>query len=213
MPSRRVGVVLLLLGLRSLQNAGSTSAQEATLGLFEEHADLGTVQKAGSVEYDPGQRTYVVAGGGENMWATTDAFHYVWKRMSGDLSLAADIRWVGTEGNAHRKAGLVIRQSLDPDSPYADVVVHGNGLTSIQYREVRGGPTREIQSNVSAPRRIRIDKQGDSVSMSVAREGETLDSAGASFKIHFGGQGTINVPSWSPDSAHVAFVSYRLTNP
>jgi Tol biopolymer transport system component len=26
----------------------------------------------------------------------------------------------------------------------------------------------------------------------------------------FGGQGTINVPSWSPDSRQVAFVSYRL---
>jgi Tol biopolymer transport system component len=26
----------------------------------------------------------------------------------------------------------------------------------------------------------------------------------------FGGQGTINVPSWSPDSLRVAFVSYQL---
>ncbi len=26
----------------------------------------------------------------------------------------------------------------------------------------------------------------------------------------FGGQGTINVPSWSPDSERLAFVSYRL---
>jgi Tol biopolymer transport system component len=26
----------------------------------------------------------------------------------------------------------------------------------------------------------------------------------------FGGQGTINVPSWSPDGTKVAFVSYRL---
>ena len=26
----------------------------------------------------------------------------------------------------------------------------------------------------------------------------------------FGGQGTINVPSWSPDSKSIAFVSYRL---
>jgi TolB protein len=26
----------------------------------------------------------------------------------------------------------------------------------------------------------------------------------------FGGQGTINVPSWSPDSKEFAFVSYRL---
>jgi Tol biopolymer transport system component len=29
----------------------------------------------------------------------------------------------------------------------------------------------------------------------------------------FGGQGTINVPSWSPDSRHLAFVSYRLIDP
>jgi len=29
----------------------------------------------------------------------------------------------------------------------------------------------------------------------------------------FGGQGTINVPSWSPDSKNIAFVSYRLINP
>lgn len=27
----------------------------------------------------------------------------------------------------------------------------------------------------------------------------------------FGGQGTINVPSWSPDSKNIAFVSYRIT--
>ncbi|MBA7599250.1 hypothetical protein ES703_06280 [subsurface metagenome] len=29
----------------------------------------------------------------------------------------------------------------------------------------------------------------------------------------FGGQGTINVPSWAPDSRHFAFVSYRLVKP
>ena len=29
----------------------------------------------------------------------------------------------------------------------------------------------------------------------------------------FGGQGTINVPSWSPDSTSLAFVSYRLARP
>ena len=29
----------------------------------------------------------------------------------------------------------------------------------------------------------------------------------------FGGQGTMNVPSWSPDSKRFAFVSYRLVGP
>ncbi|MCI0391549.1 MAG: hypothetical protein MOB07_22635 [Acidobacteria bacterium] len=174
----------LLLFLPSLISiTGSASFQDSTPGLFEKHGDIGTVRKPGSVEYDATQKSYLIAGGGENMWATIDAFHFVWKQMSGDVSLAADIRMIGTGGNPHRKAGLIIRQSLDPDSAYADVVIHGDGLTSLQYREVRGGPTREIQSNVSAPRRIRIEKEGDYVFMSIAREGEALRAAGGSFKI------------------------------
>ena len=144
-------------------------SQDAPLGLFEGHGDIGVVGVPGSVTYDVGPQSYLVAGGGENMWFAEDALHFVWKRMSGDVSLAADIRWIGTGGNAHRKACLLIRQSLDPNSAYADAVVHGDGLTSLQYRQVQGGTTREIQSNVAAPRRIRIEKQGDFVSMSIAR--------------------------------------------
>jgi TolB protein len=176
-------LVQMILCLFCLAILGSVSSQDSALGLFEKHGDIGAVHKPGSVEYDPAKKSYLIAGGGENMWATSDAFHFVWKRMSGDLSLAADIRWIGTGGNAHRKACLLIRQSLDPDSPYADAVVHGDGLTSLQYREVRGGPTREIQSNVAAPRRIRIEKEGDNVFMSIARGDEPLHSAGGSFKI------------------------------
>jgi Tol biopolymer transport system component len=105
--------------------------------------------------------------------------------MSGDLTLATNIRWIGTNGNAHRKACLVIRQSLDADSPYADVAVHGDGLTSLQYRETKGGPTREIQANTSAPGRARLEKRGDYVSMSLATAGEALRPAGGSFRIQF----------------------------
>jgi dipeptidyl aminopeptidase/acylaminoacyl peptidase len=117
------------------------------------------------------------------MWETTDAFHYVYKRVSGDLSLAADISILGTGGNAHRKGVLVIRQTLDADSPYADAALHGDGLTSLQYREVKGGPTREIQSNVKGPSRLQIEKRGDYVWMSIAKAGEPLQSAGGSFRI------------------------------
>ena len=99
------------------------------LGLFESHGDVGMVRRPGSVKFDPASRTYQVAGSGENMWFATDAFHYVWKRVSGDVTLAADIRWIGTGGNAHRKACLLIRQTLDADSPYADACSR-DGLTS-----------------------------------------------------------------------------------
>ncbi len=160
-------------------------SENPSLGLFDGHSDIGAVGVPGSVVYDAGQGSYLVAGGGENMWFATDALHFVWKRMAGDVSLAADIRWPGTGGNAHRKACLLIRQSLDPSAAYADAVVHGDGLTSLQYRQMPGGTTREIQANVSGPRRIRIEKQGEYVSMSIAREGEALRAAGGSFKIQF----------------------------
>ena len=163
--------------------SGATSSQQPTIGLFDNHGDMGAVGKPGAVEYDAVQKSYTVAGGGENMWATTDAFHFVWRRMSGDVSLSSDIKILGTGGNAHRKAVLIIRQSLDADSAYADAALHGDGLTSLQYREVKGGPTREIQSNVKNPQRLRIEREGDYVLMSVARAGEALRSAGGSFRI------------------------------
>lgn len=174
-----------LIAVALLLPAGRALSQDQ-LGLFEKHADVGGVMKPGAVVYDPAQQSYTVSGGGENMWAALDAFHYVWKQASGDVSLVADLRWVGTGGNAHRKACLMIRQTLDADSPYADAVVHGDGLTSLQYREERGGPTREIQSNVSAPRRIRIDKEGDDVWMSIGSDKSDLRPAGGSFRIKFG---------------------------
>jgi TolB protein len=185
---RRFRWQLAVWGLGLLQasvaSAGVASAGDTELGIFARQADVGSVAKAGSVEYDAGAKSYLIAGGGENMWFTQDALHFVWTEAAGDLSLAADIRFVGTGGNAHRKAALLIRQSLDPDAAYVDAVIHGDGLTSIQYREVKGGPTREIQSNVKGPRRLRIEKEGDLVSMSVAPEGEPLHAAGGSFRIH-----------------------------
>ena len=162
-----------------------TRSEATELGLFAAHGDVGGVGQPGAAQYDAERKSYLVTGGGENMWFTNDAFHYVWKRVSGDLSLAADIRWEGTNGNPHRKACLLIRQTLAPDSPYVDVAVHGDGLTSLQYRENQGGPTQEIQATISKPARVRLEKRGGQVSLSVAAPGETLRPAGASFRIQF----------------------------
>jgi TolB protein len=156
-----------------------------TLGLFDGHGDIGDVGRVGSVEYDPGPATWRVAGGGANMWGEADAFHYVWKRVSGDVALAADVDLVGPGGHEHRKAGVLVRQSLDPDAAYADVVVHGDGLTALQYRDATAGVTREIRSAVSSPRRLRIEKDGDYVYMSAGDEGEPLRGVGGSLRIPF----------------------------
>jgi Tol biopolymer transport system component len=176
-------ITILVLSYAMLSQAMPASSQGGGLGLFDKNGDIGAVKLPGSVEYDEAKKAYTVAGGGENMWSASDAFHYVWKRVSGDLSIAADIQFVGAGVNPHRKACLIIRQSLDPDSAYADAALHGDGLTSLQYREVKGGPTREVQSNVKGPRRIQIEKRGDYVFMSVGAEGEPPRSAGGSFRI------------------------------
>jgi hypothetical protein len=160
-------------------------AQKPSLGIFEGNGDVGDVLKKGSVTFDSANKTYTIVGGGENMWYAKDAFHFLWEKTSGDLSISSDISFPDTGGNAHRKAGLLIRQNLDPDSPYADAVLHGDGLTSMQYREVKGGPTREIQCNVKGPKRIKLQKEGNYVFMSIAPVNENLRSAGGSFKIKF----------------------------
>jgi hypothetical protein len=153
------------------------------VGFFSDHADIGSVGKPGAAQFDPAKGEYAVTGGGANMWFTNDAFHFVWKKISGDASLAAGIRWIGTQGNEHRKACLIIRQSLDADSAYADAALHGNGLASLQYRETAGGQTHEIISRVNAPEKLRIERRGDYVTMSVAVAGGELQSAGGTFRI------------------------------
>jgi hypothetical protein len=119
------------------------------------------------------------------MWSTNDSFHFVWRELSGDLALSADIEWPEARGHAHRKAVLLIRQGTAANAPYADAALHGDGLTSLQYREEPGGPTREIQSRLQGPRRLRLERRGEVVSLSVAREGEALGPAGGSFKLRF----------------------------
>jgi TolB protein len=140
-----------------------------SVGIFANHGDVGKPSTIGpgSVVYDAATGTYTVTGGGENMWGTADHFHYVWIKVSGDVALEATVQFIGSSPEPHRKACLLIRQSLDPDSPYIDAARHGDGLTSLQWREVKGDVTHEIQSNISAPTRLRIEKRGDYVSMYV----------------------------------------------
>jgi hypothetical protein len=156
---------------------------QAPVGGFEGHGDIGAVLHPGSVEFDAARNSYTVAGSGENMWFASDAFHFAWKRMSGDASLKAAISFVGSGKNAHRKAVLMIRQSLDAGSAYVDVAVHGDGLTSLQYRDSKGALTHEVQANLSAPKRVGLEKRGRYFYMLAGDESGELRLAGGSGRI------------------------------
>ncbi len=160
------------------------SAQtSAPVGIFEGHDDVGTVLHAGSVDFDAAKHTYTISGSGENMWFSADAFQFVWKKISGDVTLTADIGFLTKTGNEHKKAVLMLRQSLDAGSVYADVALHASGLTSLQFRDEKGVVTREIQSKVSAPKRVRIVKRGDYVYMAVSENESEPKVAGGWLRI------------------------------
>ena len=155
----------------------------AALGLFEAHRDVGATGKRGAVAYDARTGRYRVSGGGANIWGAADAFHFVSARRSGDIHLAADIEWTGAGVDPHRKAGPMIRANLSAGSPYVDVMVHGDVLVALQYREVQDGPTFEIRSPVSRPRRVRLEKEGDYVFFSVAGADGVLRHAGGNYRL------------------------------
>jgi regulation of enolase protein 1 (concanavalin A-like superfamily) len=148
------------------------------LGVFDTHADIGETPEKGSVQYDGASGEFRVTGGGANMWEATDAFHFVWKRLSGDTTLTADVRFIGAGAVEHRKAAIMIRQTLDPDAAYADVALHGDGLTSLQFRRTAHANTEEIRSPVIRPVRIRIERRGNQFTIYAGNPGKELEAIG-----------------------------------
>jgi TolB protein len=166
---------------------------DSSLGVFEGSGDVGTVLHPGSVSYDLATSKYTVAGSGENMWFNKDAFYFVWKKASGDQSISADVAFLGEGKNPHRKAVVMIRQSLDADSPYVDVARHGEGLTSLQYRDSTGAATHEIQANISGPQTIQLEKHGEYFSMLLGIGGAKPQVAGGSIRVPIHGEYYIGI--------------------
>ena len=149
------------------------------LGIFENQTDVGNPSLKGSAMFDPAAQTYRVTGAGANMWMAKDEFHFVWRQLSGDFALTATIRFPEPGAIPHRKAGIMVRQTLDGDSPYLDAVVHGSGLTEIQFREIAGAITHAIRFPVQGPIRIKLERLAGWFTMSAATEGQPLQELGA----------------------------------
>jgi TolB protein len=180
--------VLTLFSAPYVHSAGTQGQTREPLGVFDGHGDVGTVLHTGIARYDAAAGTYTVTGSGENMWFGKDDFHFAWKKISGDVAISADIAFEGTQGDNHRKAVLMIRQSLDSNSPAVDIARHGDGLTSLQFRLALGEDDHEVQSNLLAPQRVRLEKRGDFFYAFVAGKDGKLQPSGASIKLPLSGE-------------------------
>jgi TolB protein len=176
-----LGCALLLLAAQSRLRG---QAESASIGLFDSHTDIGVILHPGSAAYDSASNAYTIAGSGTNLWANVDAFQFVWKKMSGDVALAADISFIGESGEPHRKAELMIRQDLDPDSAYVDIARHGSGLIALQYRLAKGATTGEVIVTNSAPQRLQLAKRGDDFYLMFSAGAEDLHPSGGAIRVH-----------------------------
>jgi len=182
MPRNLFGhLIPLVLGIASLFSVvvAVSSLSAAADESFNFGVDVGKVGRPGNAQVHPDKAGYRITGSGENIWNTADAFHYVSRKLSGDLAFSADIEWVGEGKAKHRKACLMVRQNLDTDAPYADVAVHGDGLIALQYRKTKGGTTIGVPTPIKAPATVRIERDGNVFTVSVAPRGKPFQPVGA----------------------------------
>ena len=186
-----------------------------SLGQLQGHQDIGEVLHPGNTTFDPARDTYTVTGSGDNMWFKADDMQFAWKKVSGDLALTADIDFGGTTGNNHRKAALVIRQSLDPGSAYADVARHGDGLTSLQFRLTPNDVTHEVETAVTAPHRVQLVKRGEFVYVFLGDSTGDTHFSGASIRLPFTGDFYVGLAVCSHDKnvSETAVFSHLAIDP
>jgi WD40 repeat protein len=142
------------------------------VGQFDGHGDVGMPRIRGSADYNGFSQEYSLAAGGVNVWGPRDEFHFSWKRMTGDFILQARVELLGRGVDPHRKLGLMVRRTLDADSPYADAVAHGDGLTSLQFRRAKGADTEEIVSAARGADVLQIERKGSRFTLRAARFGD-----------------------------------------
>ena len=152
-------------------------ARAQSLGYFEASGDVGSPAIAGTTTYDAKAQTYTMTGAGTNMWAQRDEFQFAWRKLTGDFIVRAHVRFIGKGVDPHRKIGWIVRQSLDAGSPYADAAVHGDGLTSLQFRRTAGGVTEQIESAVKGADVVQLERRGRKFIMSVAKFGEPFTAS------------------------------------
>jgi hypothetical protein len=174
--SGKMQAMIILVASMLLAGACASDKQKGN-GLFEDYGDVGNPKLKGSFDYNPSSKIYTLTGGGTNMWCNSDEFFMAWKQMNGDFSISAKVNFEGEGVNAHRKMGVIIRESLTVESKYADIAVHGDGLTSLQYRDTTGGETKEVIAGNQGFDHLTLERIGKKIIMKVANDGFSVIAA------------------------------------
>lgn len=172
----RIIALLLLL-------AATTAYAQNPVGIFQDHKDIGKPKLSGDAGFDPSVQYYKLKGGGYNIWFERDEFHYAYRKIKGDFILTGDFEFVGSGKDPHRKIGWMVRESLDDNASHVSAVTHGDGLTLLQWRRLKGAFMRDPQDEVFTPkhhyRTIQLERAGKKIVMRGAHPGEPLQELGS----------------------------------
>ena len=122
--------------------------------------DVGAVGAVGSFNLS-GSR-FTVQGSGSDIWNSADEFRYVFQALKGDCSITA--RVLNLQNTASwAKAGLMIRETLDPASKYVINFLSPVNGTALQQRSSTGGSASGVSnsSGIAAPYWLRLTRAGN----------------------------------------------------
>ena len=117
--------------------------------------------------------TYTVHGGGADIWGTSDNFHFLYKKMKGDVEITARMTNISQE-NRLTKAGLMIRRNLTPSSEHVLLSLDASATQSFQYRDAAGGSTfnkSQMNGAFTTPYWIKLIRRGNTISGYYSLEG------------------------------------------
>jgi TolB protein len=159
--------------------AASAFTQTGPFGSFTHSDDIGAPPLQGTAEFDAATGQYRITGSGSDIWGKSDQFHYVWREMSGNFAVTATAKFL-TEGIGHRKAVLMLRQSLDTDSPFVQLAIHGDGTPAVQFRNTKGDNTNTVDFPTEGPGtwQLKLVRQGTTVTVWIAKDGAALRELG-----------------------------------
>ncbi len=194
------------------------------IGIFDGQTDVGSAVIPGSASYNAVTRQYTINSAGYNVWYQRDEFQYLWKRLSGDLSLAGTVSFPDAAGYGDRKVVFIIREDLDDDSIEVMTARHGAGLIHLAQRTAKGAmvattfklpaPRRPDGAASDsaipvAPWRIGIEKKGDVFSLFISENGGPMRQVGESLTFHLDEPfyAGIGFASHTPDHSDSAVVA------
>ncbi len=139
--------------------------------------DIGSVGLAGSASCCGS--SFVMHGGGADIWNTADAFNFAGATLAGDSSIVTRVDEV-QETDGWAKGGVMYRNDNTAGSMFVDMIVSAANGASLQWRSAAGGGCSSINiAGVAPPAWVMLARSGNTFTASYSPDGATWTAAGS----------------------------------